>query len=110
MADHVHRNAQLERSIVDRMVGSPEHLVFEAAPIVEPPLAQDLRTRRPIPFDGEAIDTAAACQPLSAQEETRLGEMLAQATAVLAPNIAKARRAYDTEQTKRIVERTGMPT
>ena len=30
----------LERSIVDRMVGAPERLVFEGAPVVEPPLKQ----------------------------------------------------------------------
>ena len=37
----------LTRSIVDASVGSPERLVFEGAPIVEPPLAQDLDARRP---------------------------------------------------------------
>ena len=38
----------LERSIVDRMVGAPERLVFEGAPVLEEPLRQDqdLHARR----------------------------------------------------------------
>ena len=36
----------LERSIVDRMVGAPERLVFEGAPVLDPPLAQDQESRR----------------------------------------------------------------
>jgi hypothetical protein len=38
----------LERSIVDRMVGAPERLVFEGGPILEPPLGQDRESRRPV--------------------------------------------------------------
>ena len=33
--------ALLERSIVDRMVGGPERLVFEGGPVLVPPLQQD---------------------------------------------------------------------
>ena len=33
--------ALLERSIVDRMVGGPERLVFEGGPVLAPPLQQD---------------------------------------------------------------------
>jgi hypothetical protein len=33
----------LERSIVDRMVGGPERLVFEGPPVLVPPLAQDAK-------------------------------------------------------------------
>jgi hypothetical protein len=47
----------LDRSPVDRMVGYGERLCFEAAPLVEPPLAQDPCKRIPEVFDGEAIDT-----------------------------------------------------
>jgi len=42
----------LERSIVDRMVRAPERLVFEGAPMVIPPLAQDLARRRPAVVTG----------------------------------------------------------
>jgi hypothetical protein len=55
----------LERSIVDRMVGAPERLVFEGAPVLEPPLAQDQQSRRPIVTEGDVLDTVASCPPLS---------------------------------------------
>jgi hypothetical protein len=47
----------LDRSLVDRMVAYGERLCFEGAPIIEPPLAQDLTRRIPDVFEGEAIDT-----------------------------------------------------
>ena len=42
----------LDRSIVDRMVGAPERLVFEGAPVLVPPLAQDEASRRPQVVEG----------------------------------------------------------
>ena len=56
--------ALLERSIVDRMVGGPERLVFEGGPVLVPPLQQDKESRRPVAVDGEVLDTVAACPPL----------------------------------------------
>jgi hypothetical protein len=56
----------LERSIVDRMVGAPERLVFEGTPILIPPLAQDAKERAPQITDGTWLDTLAACPPLTA--------------------------------------------
>jgi len=38
----------LSRSLVDVAVASPERLVFEAPPFVEPPLKQDTAARRPV--------------------------------------------------------------
>ena len=46
----------LERSIVDRMVGAPERLVFEGKPVLVPPLDQDQDARRPVVVDGEMLD------------------------------------------------------
>src|SRR5258707_2691495 len=40
--------ALLERSVVDRMVGMPERLIFEGPPILFPPLSQDPELRRPV--------------------------------------------------------------
>ena len=54
----------LERSVIDRMVGGPERLVFEGGPVLEPPLEQDRESRRPVAVDGDALDTVAACPPL----------------------------------------------
>jgi hypothetical protein len=65
----------LERSIVDRMVGAPERLVFEGAPVLEPPLGQERESRRPIISDGEALDTIVACPPLSVAEKAQYNEL-----------------------------------
>jgi hypothetical protein len=35
----------LERSIIDYVVGSPERLIYEGAPVLEPPLRQDAEAR-----------------------------------------------------------------
>ena len=44
----------LDRSLVDRMVAYGERLCFEGAPVIEPPLAQDVTKRTPDVFEGEA--------------------------------------------------------
>jgi hypothetical protein len=98
----------LERSIVDRMVGAAERLIFEGAPILDPPLGQDRDSRRPVPFDGEALDTIAACPPLSIVETAKLRELKAKRAHRLAPESAKARGAFIEAQAKRLAQRTGM--
>jgi hypothetical protein len=62
----------LERSIIDRMVGAPERLVFEGGPILRPPLGQDRESRLPVPIDGCALDTISACPPLTIVEKSNL--------------------------------------
>src|SRR5262249_33946221 len=47
--------ALLERSIIDRMVGSPERLVFEGVPVLSDDLMQEPRTCEA--FDGGLLDT-----------------------------------------------------
>src|SRR5262249_45672470 len=59
----------LERSIVDRVVGGPERLVFEGPPEIVPPLAQDTERRRPIAAEGDLLDTRAVCPTLTLAEE-----------------------------------------
>jgi hypothetical protein len=98
----------LERSIVDRMVGAPERLVFEGPPVVEPPLAQEAAARRPEATDGEAIDTVRACPPLTLVEKQALRKLRAEARQRLLPEVTKAREAYVTLRAKQLVERTGM--
>ena len=97
----------LERSIVDRVVGRPERLVFEGPPILVPPLAQDQGSRRPIPIDGAPLDTVAACPPLSILEEQQLKEMRAKEKHPLAPEVAEAKEYFIEKQSKRVAERTG---
>src|SRR6516162_11077608 len=69
--------ALLERSIVDRMVGGAERLVFEGGPVLVPPLQQDRESRRPIAIDGRVLDTVAVCPLLSIIDQARLNELKA---------------------------------
>jgi hypothetical protein len=100
--------ALLERSIVDRMVGGPERLVFEGEPVLVPPLQQDKKSRRPIAVDGVALDTEAVCRPLSMVEKARLKELKASERERLAAEMAKAREAFVEAQAEKLVARTGM--
>ncbi len=97
----------LERSIVDRMVYAPERLVFEGAPVLDPPLKQDAASRKAVAHDGGALDTIAACPPLTVVERARLQELRDQDAHRLAPDRAKARDQFITEQAAHIVKRTG---
>jgi hypothetical protein len=98
----------LERSIVDRMVGGPERLVFEGAPILKPPLKQDQKNRRAVVSEGERLDTVAACPPLTIAEKTKLEGLKAKAAHQLAAESAKAHTAFVKRQVARMVERTGI--
>jgi hypothetical protein len=84
----------LERSIVDRTVGSPERLVFEGPPVLVPPLRQDLDLRRPIATAGDVIDTRRVCPLLTPTEETRFNELIARARVRLKPEAERLRRVF----------------
>ncbi len=98
----------LERSIVDRMVGAPERLVFEAPPILAPPLSQDQASRRPTISAGDMLDTIADCPPLTLVEQQALRKLRAEASQRLASEQSRAREAFISHQTQRLVERTGL--
>lgn len=98
----------LDRSIVDRMVGAPERLVFEGAPVLVPPLAQDEASRRPQVVEGVLVDTLEICPPLSLREIAELHKLRAIAEQRLAPAAAHVRETFIHEQTERLVKRTGM--
>jgi hypothetical protein len=98
----------LERSIVDRMVGAPERLIFEGAPILVPPLAQDRESRRPMPSDGAPLDTITACPPLTIVETEKLRALKAKERQRLAPESAKARAAFIAKQAERLAQRAGI--
>jgi DNA polymerase I-like protein with 3'-5' exonuclease and polymerase domains len=100
--------ALLERSIVDRMVGGPERLVFEGGPVLVPPLRQDTESRRPIATEGAVLDTLAVCPPLTIIERSRLEELKAREHERLAPEMAKARTTFVESQARTLVARTGM--
>jgi hypothetical protein len=98
----------LERSIVDRMVGGAGRLVFEGPPILLPPLAQDTEARKPVAFDGDALDTFAVCPPLTIVEQAAYRKALARARDALAPDIAAARASFVAEQAERLATRQGI--
>ncbi len=98
----------LERSIVDRMVGAPERLVFEGPPILAPPLSQDQASRRPTISAGEMLDTIANCPPLTLVEQQALRKLRAEASQRLASEQSRAREAFIAHQTQRLVKRTGL--
>jgi hypothetical protein len=100
--------ALLDRSIVDRMVGGPEHLMFEGGPVLAPPLVQDKKRRQPIAVDGEILDTEAACPPLSIVDHSRLVELKAKERVRLAPEMARARAAFVAAQAEKLIARTHM--
>jgi hypothetical protein len=84
----------LERSIIDRMVGPGERLVFEGPPILDPPLTQDSGARKPKAFPGDPLDTMAACPPVTVVETSRLREIKTKARALLQGDADKARRSH----------------
>jgi hypothetical protein len=98
----------LERSIVDRMVGAPERLIFEGAPVLEFPLAQDQESRRPIATEGHVLDTVAICPPLSIVEQATFRELRAKEVTRLAPEAAKAKAEFIARQTRHLAEKTGL--
>jgi hypothetical protein len=93
---------------VDRVVGSPERLVFEGAPVLDPPLAQDKQSRRAVATDGGVLDSMAACPPLTIVEQSRLRELHVKEAARLASDAEKVRKAFVEEQAQRLASRTGM--
>jgi hypothetical protein len=90
----------LERSIVDFTVGSPERLVFEGPPVLEPPLAQDVALREPLVTEGATLDTASACPALTIVEMARKRELRVREELRLADAVAAARSARIRELVK----------
>ncbi len=97
----------LERSIVDRMVGAPERLIFEGAPVLDSPVAQDAAKRHPIARGGGLLDTISACPPLTILEQARIKELRAREHHRLAPESARVRDEFVTTQAQKIAARTG---
>lgn len=91
----------LDRSIIDRMVGAPERLVFEGPPMVEPPLRQDPEKRRPLVRDGGALDTVSVCRPLTLVEKETLKKLKAEAKQGLTVERNRAREAHIERLAKR---------
>jgi hypothetical protein len=98
----------LERSVVDRAVGTPERLMFEGPPVLVDPIAQDLALRQPFIVEGKALDTVVACPPLGSVQQAELGERRAKERHRLAGDCARARERFADRQSRRLANRTGM--
>jgi hypothetical protein len=79
----------LERSLIDKSCGSPERPIFEAAPIIEPPLVQE--GRNAVAYDGTDLDTRL-CAPLNDREKSKLKRLKADERERLSPE-REAKRA-----------------
>jgi hypothetical protein len=98
----------LERSIVDRVCGTPERLIFGGQPVLVEPVAQDRAVRQPIISEGEALDTRETCLPLTLVELAKLQELRAKEKHRLAGESAKAREKFIADQSRRLADRTGI--
>lgn len=98
----------LDRSIVDRMVGSPERLVFEGPPMLEYPLVQNAEMRRPVYVEGEVLDTFQAMPPLSQDDRKELDRLRRQEEAVLQEEAEKVKADFIQRHAEELVSRTGM--
>jgi hypothetical protein len=100
--------ALLERSIVDRAVGTPEHLCFEGPPPLGPGLAQNEAIRMSKAVNGGWLDTRAACPPLNALEQSRLKELQTKAAVALRVEASRVREGWLAQRTTEIATRHGI--
>jgi hypothetical protein len=98
----------LDRSLVDRMVFAAERLVFEGAPVLVAPLAQDQTKRSPTIHAGTALDTKEGCPPLRILETEKLRELKSRSSHELAPDRAKERERFVTQRSARLVQTAGI--
>jgi hypothetical protein len=91
------------------MVGLGERLVFEGAPIVEPPLQQDAATRKPEVHAGARLDTSTTCPSLSATEIATKTALRAAEDQRLDPEARERHKLYVQEEARKLVgHRKGM--
>jgi len=99
----------LERSIVDRMVGTGERLCFEGAPDVIAPLAQHAAMRCPTAFEGDAIGSDRAVRRLTEYERHRVHDAKQESAKALGKSAAAVRDKHDKELAEKISAKTGTP-
>src|SRR6516165_4953799 len=99
----------LDRSLVDRMVAYGERLCFEGAPVIEPPLAQDVTKRTPDVFEGEAVDTELVVPRLTEYERERVKEAKAASAEALGRAAAEVRAQHDRTLAERVSTKSGLP-
>ena len=98
----------LDRSLVDRMVGGPERLIFEGAPVIRPPLAQDPAARQPVVTAGDVVDTRRICPQLAGFERAQLAELRRADRERVAEAAEAAQARFITRQATQLVARHGV--
>jgi hypothetical protein len=98
----------LERSLVDRMVGSPERLQFEGPARLDWPLEQDADSRRPVVILGVPLDTKRSCPPLDYIETAKLDELRAAEAARLRPEADRVRKVYIAHHAEELMTQRGL--
>jgi hypothetical protein len=98
----------LERSLIDRMVGGAERLVFEGRPRMVAPLAQDQSQRIPEAQEGPPLDTRAACPDLSDAEKSKRDALLRSARYHNESAAAQARETFIRANAQQLADRTGL--
>ena len=96
--------AVLTRGLIDASVGSPERPIFEGAPAVEPPLAQD-KSRRATAIDGLILDTRAAFPDPTAEIKQRAEQARAEWRARLKPEAEKVQKAQTEARIEKVVRK-----
>lgn len=92
----------LERSLVDLAVGGAERLIFEAAPIVEPPLSR----QPPEPRLQNVGEPLAFVSDVNAET---LADLKAKARDAQLPDAKRVRLAYEDMQVRRLSEERRIP-
>ena len=82
----------LERSVIDRSVYSPERLVFEANPDLDPPWKQE--PRKATIHDGPMLDSRVACPDLDEDEQAEVLRLKTIAAEALAEEAEKQRQIF----------------
>ena len=96
----------LERSPIDKYVGTPERLIFEAPPVIKAPLEQ--APRLAVAYPGGALDTLSVCPPLTDAERTEAKRLKDAERARLKPEMEARRATWSETHVKRMVA-GGMP-
>lgn len=98
----------LERSIVDPSVASPERLVFEGAPRLLPPLAQDREARAARGTPGGTVETAE-CPDLDSAARAALDRWRAGEAERHRQDCRRAREAWCVATAHALIERGATP-
>lgn len=94
---------ELPRTIVDKTVGDPSRMVFEAPPILLGGITQT--GREPVVIDGPiAMLDTRACLSLNADEEQRYKQLVDDAKQAINPEAIKVREAWIEKRAKEMVE------